>query len=210
MTDEFIRLGHSVMGCARSSKAIGDLRARYSAPHHFAVVDVCVDAEVAAWADSLQRAGDPPDLLINNAAMINRNAPLWEVPPEEYSRVIDANVKGPYHVIRHFLPAMIRRGSGVVVNISSGWGRSTAPEVAPYCATKWSIEGLTRALADELPPTMAAVPLNPGVIHTEMLASCFGSGAAAYPSPESWARKAVPFLLGLGPADNGKPLTTPS
>jgi NADP-dependent 3-hydroxy acid dehydrogenase YdfG len=51
------------------------------------------------------------------------------------------------NVIRHFLPAMVEQGRGVVVNFSSWWGRSGAAEVAPYRATKWAIEGLPRALA---------------------------------------------------------------
>jgi NAD(P)-dependent dehydrogenase (short-subunit alcohol dehydrogenase family) len=210
MTDEFIRLGHRVTGCARSATVIEALEAKYAAPHQFASIDVCDDTQVGSWSERVLQSGHPPDLLINNAAMINENAPLWDVPPAEYSRIVDVNLKGPYYVIRHFLPAMIQRGSGVVVNLSSTWGRSTSPEVATYCATKWAIEGLTRALADELPASMAAVPLNPGIIHTEMLETCFGSHAAAYPTPESWAKKAVPFLLGLGPEDNGKPLTAPS
>ena len=69
--------------------------------------------------------------------------------------------------------------------------------------------GARPALAQELPAGLAAIPLNPGIIHTEMLQSCFGSSAAAYPSPETWARTAVPFLLRLGPKDNGRPLTAP-
>jgi NAD(P)-dependent dehydrogenase (short-subunit alcohol dehydrogenase family) len=62
-------------------------------------------------------------------------------------------------------------------------------------------------LAQELPSGMAAVPLNPGVIDTDMLRSCFGSSAAAYPKAEDWADRAVPFLLRIGPRDNGRPLT---
>lgn len=104
---------------------------------------------------------------------------------------------------------MIAHESGVIVNFSSGWGRSTAPEVAPYCATKWAIEGLTRALAQELPKGLAAVPLNPGIIDTEMLQSTFGGRAKHFLSPEAWAEIAVPFLLTLGPKDNGRPLSVP-
>jgi NAD(P)-dependent dehydrogenase (short-subunit alcohol dehydrogenase family) len=132
------------------------------------------------------------------------------VPPEEFSRLVDVNVKGVFLVIRAFLPAMIARGSGVVVNFSSGWGRGTSPQVAPYCATKWAVEGLTRALADELPYGLAAVPLNPGIIHTDMLERCFGGRAAEYWRPAAWARKAAPFLLELGPEDNGDPLVVPA
>ena len=119
------------------------------------------------------------------------------------------NLKGTANVIRHFAPEMIKRRSGVIVNFSSGWGRSTDAEVAPYCATKWAIEGLTQALAQELPPGMAAVPLNPGIINTDMLRSCFGGSASSYPTPCEWADIAVPFLLKLGPSDNGNPLTVP-
>jgi NAD(P)-dependent dehydrogenase (short-subunit alcohol dehydrogenase family) len=131
------------------------------------------------------------------------------VPAKEFDRVIDVNIKGVASVIRHFAPAMINRKSGVIVNFSSGWGRSTAAEVSPYCATKFAIEGLTLALAQELPRGMAAVPLNPGIIDTDMLKSCFGGDAATYPSPQEWAEKAVPFILRLGPRDNGHPLTVP-
>ena len=132
-----------------------------------------------------------------------------EVPAEEFSAVVDVNLNGVVNVIRHFVPAMIERGRGVIVNFSSGWGRSTDAEVAPYCATKWAIEGLAQALAQELPSGLAAIALNPGIINTEMLQSCFGASASAYPTPEQWAKKAVPFLLGLGPKHNGRPLTAP-
>lgn len=209
MTEGLIAAGHVVCGCARSAERVAELSRRWSAPYDFSVVDVTDDAAVGAWARRVLADGGPPDLLINNAALINESRPLWEVPPDEFSRVIDVNLKGVFHVIRHFGPAMIERGRGVIVNFSSGWGRSTSSDVAPYCATKWGIEGLTRALAEELPAGMAAVPLNPGVIATDMLASCFGEGAAAYPTPEQWARQAVPFLLGLGPRDNGRPLSVP-
>jgi NAD(P)-dependent dehydrogenase (short-subunit alcohol dehydrogenase family) len=99
---------------------------------------------------------------------------------------------------------MVAAKRGVIVNLSSGWGRSVSPEVAPYCASKWAIEGLTKALAEELPAGMAAVPLNPGVIDTEMLRSCWAAAAAGYPKPEAWAKIAAPFILALGPKDNGR------
>ena len=149
----------------------------------------------------------PPDLLINNAGVINRNAPLWEIDDGEVSQVLSVNVGGTANVIRAFLPAMIDRGSGVVVNMSSGWGRSTAPEVAPYCASKWAVEGLTQSLSQELPPGLAAVALNPGVIDTDMLRSCWGESASSCPSPETWAGKAAPFLLSLGTEHNGQALS---
>jgi len=205
LVDRFADLGHSVAGCGRSPAGIAELQRAHGAPHVFDVLDVTQDADVADWSGRLLRDFGSPDLLINNAAVINANALLWEVPVSEFDRVVDINIKGVVNVIRHFLPAMIARGSGVIVNMSSEWGRSTAPEVAPYCATKWAIEGLTRALAQELPRGLAAVPLSPGIINTDMLRSCFGDLADRYPSPRDWAESAAPFLLCLGPRDNGQP-----
>lgn len=199
LVEAFIADGHRVAGCARNQQAMDELSRTYGAPHDLAVCDVANNAAVAAWATGLLERFGPPDLLINNAAMINANAPLWQVPAEEFDRVIDMNLKGVANVIRHFLPAMIEQGRGVVVNFSSGWGRSTAPEVAPYCASKWGIEGLTQALAQELPPGLTAVPFNPGIIHTEMLDSCFGEDAASFPTPAEWVKEAAPAILRLHP-----------
>ncbi|MBS4096183.1 MAG: SDR family NAD(P)-dependent oxidoreductase [Sulfuricella sp.] len=207
MSEEFIRLGHRVFGCGRSAEAIAELNQRHGPGNRFAVVDVTRDEAVRDWAQECLAVAGPPDLLLNNAALINRNAPLWEVPAAEFSEVIDVNVKGVANLIRHFVPAMVARRSGVIVNFSSGWGRDTDPEVAPYCATKWAMEGLTKALAQELPAGMAAVPINPGIIDTAMLRSCFGGQAQGYPGATQWASSAVPWLLGLGPQDNGRSLT---
>jgi len=208
MTERLVDLGHTVIGCSQSPERVKELSKRFRWPHHFETVDVAKDERVAEWAKAVLVDG-PPDLLLNNAAVMNKPAPLWNVPPDEFSWLIDVNIKGVYHVLRHFVPAMVERESGVIVNFSSGWGRSTSPEVAPYCATKYAIEGLTLALAQELPKGMCAVPLNPGIINTDMLQSAWGEGAAEYPTPERWAEKAVPFLLKLSAKDNGKSLSVP-
>jgi NAD(P)-dependent dehydrogenase (short-subunit alcohol dehydrogenase family) len=141
---------------------------------------------------------------------MNNPAPLWSVPAAEFNKLIDVNIKGVTNVLRHFLPPMVTRKQGVIVNLSSGWGRSTSPGVAPYCASKYAIEGLTLSLAQDLPAGMAAVPLNPGVIDTDMLRQCWSEGAAGHPKAEDWAKIAAPFILKLGPKDNGKSLTVPS
>jgi NAD(P)-dependent dehydrogenase (short-subunit alcohol dehydrogenase family) len=208
MTEKFVELGHTVVGCSRQSSSVSDLKSSFGPPNDFDAVDVTDDAAVERWARRVLADG-PPDLLLNNAAVVNKNAPLWQVPNDEFSQVIDVNIKGVYHVLRHFMPAMIQRGQGIIVNFSSGWGRSTSPEVAPYCASKYAIEGLTLALAQELPSGMCAIPLNPGIIDTDMLRSCFGKESASYPSPEQWAQKAVPFLLALSAQDNGQSLSVP-
>ena len=209
MARRFAALGHQILGCGRDANALESLAAELGEGHVLQCLDVTRGEEVKAWAHELLAAGGPPDLLLNNAALINRRAPLWEVPADEFSRVIDVNIKGVTHVIRAFVPAMIERGRGVVVNFSSGWGHSTAPEMAPYCATKFAVEGLTRALAQELPVGLAAIPLSPGIIHTGMLDTAFGGEASSYPGPEEWVDVAVPYILELGPEDNGQSLRVP-
>jgi len=209
LAERFASDGHVVAGCGRRRERIGEIAAALGPPHDFAVCDVADDAAVGAWAARVLERLGAPDLLVANAALINRSAPLWEVPPEEFSTVVDVNVKGVYHAIRHFLPAMAARGSGVIVNVSSGWGRSTSPDVAPYCATKYAVEGLSSALADEIPSGLAVAAMNPGVIDTEMLRSCWGAEASQYATPAEWAARAAPFLLSLGPEVNGRALTAP-
>lgn len=210
MTERFIESGHTVLGCARSEAAVEKLKQKFGSPHNFTALDVADEEQVKTWAKRLLSEYAPPDLLINNAGMLNELAPLWEIPSEDFSRLIDVNIKGVANVIRHFVPAMIEKKSGVIVNLSSGWGRSTSPQVSSYCASKWAIEGMTRSLAQELPDGMAAIPLNPGIIHTTMLEICYGEEAANYTAIHDWVEKAVPFLLQLSPSDNGMPLTVPA
>ena len=204
LAEEFIKAGHTVIGCGRGGDAIFDLRMTHGAPHDFSVVDVALDNKVALWAAKVLENDSPPELLINNAGVMNRLSKLWEQNDREFTKVVDVNIRGVQNVIRHFVPAMVAQKKGVIVNFSSGWGRSVSPDVAPYCMSKWAIEGLTKALAEELPAGMAAVPLNPGVIDTDMLRSCWADGAASYPKAEKWATTAAPFILKLGPKDNGR------
>ncbi len=203
MAEGMAALGHGIWGCGRDEGELRELGEALGSGHGFARVDVTDAAAVEAWAGEVLAAGEAPDFLLNNAGVINRQAPLWELSEEEFSRVIDINIKGVVNVIRAFLPAMVARGSGVVVNFSSGWGQFTAPNVAPYCASKFAIEGLTQALAQELPEGMAAIPLSPGIIHTDMLDVAFGAAASESWGPDEWVRTAVPFILALGPKDNG-------
>lgn len=209
MVDRFVEAGHLVIGCGRDRQRIEELQRLYPKKHRFDVVDISSDCQVAEWAESVLASGTIPDLLLNNAALMNDPKPLWEIAADEFDRLLDVNVGGTVNIIRHFLPAMVARQSGVIVNFSSGWGRSTSPEVAPYCATKYAIEGLTQALSQELPKGMAAVALNPGIIDTDMLRQCWADGASHYPNPERWSRSAVPFLLKLSARHNGDAATVP-
>jgi NAD(P)-dependent dehydrogenase (short-subunit alcohol dehydrogenase family) len=209
MAEKFIALGHTVLGCGRNRQLVEQLRQKYPKRHDFDIVDVASNDEVQTWVGRLHKKCGAPDFVINNAGVINPNSPLWKVPVDVFSDVIDINIKGPVNIIRHFLPNMIKKHHGLIVNFSSGWGRSADKEVAPYVATKWAVEGLTQALAMELPDGLAVVALNPGVINTDMLQSCFGESAAHYPSASRWADRAVPFILKLDVNDNGQALSVP-
>jgi NAD(P)-dependent dehydrogenase (short-subunit alcohol dehydrogenase family) len=209
LAERLIGLNHTVYGCGRSASIIQELQIKYAGSHRFQALDVAEGSEVHAWAEDLLQEAEPPDLIVNNAGVMNRPAPLWEVAEEEFNNLLRINVVGMANVLRAFLPAMIARGAGIIVNMSSGWGRSTAPEVGPYCASKWAIEGMTLSLSQELPDGLAAVAVNPGIINTEMLRSCWGESAESFPSPDEWAERASPFLLSLSKSDNGSSLSAP-
>jgi NAD(P)-dependent dehydrogenase (short-subunit alcohol dehydrogenase family) len=207
--ERFAELGHVVCGCGRSLEAVENLRCRLPEPHRFDVVDVAEHEDVARWAEAVIASHGAPDLVLSNAGLINRPAPLWKVPPDELRAVIEVNLLGVAWMMHAFLPPMARRGSGVIVNVSSGWGRVTSPEVAPYCASKFGLEGLTRAVADEVPPGVAVVAVSPGVVGTEMLRTAWGAAVPVSPTPVEWAHAAVPKLLALGPRDNGRSVSIP-
>lgn len=209
MVERFAREGHVVAACARREDRIAALVEAFPEPNFFTVCDVSSDSDASKFCKSAHAATGAPDLVINNAAIINPSAPLWEIPAEEFDSLMAVNLSGTANIIRHVMPIAIGAGKGVIVNMSSGWGRSTSPDVAPYCASKWGIEGLSQALAEELPAGLAVVALNPGVIDTAMLRSCFGNEAESCRTPAEWAETAVPFLLTLGVKDNGASLTAP-
>jgi len=191
--------GHRVVGCARQSTELPGCRVD--------VVDLADDAAVGNWIKDVVQHWGVPDLVINNAAIINPNQPLWEVPYADFEQLVRINIQGVFSVIRHVVPAMIENQQGIIANLSSGWGRSVSADVASYCCSKWGIEGLTLALAEDLPQGLAAVPVNPGIINTDMLQSCFGENASGAPTADEWAQRAVPFFLNLNASENGQSLS---
>ncbi len=209
LADTYMAEGHTVIGCGRDPEKILDLRFAAAEPNRFDIVDVAQANKVDVWHETVSATHGAPDLIINNAAIVNNPAPLWEVPSDAFAKLIAINVTGSFNVIHAFLPEMIEAGKGVMVNLSSDLGRSTSPEFAPYCASKYAIEGLTQALAQELPDPLAAIALNPGVVATDMLRQGWSAEADSYPTAEEWVKGAAPFILQLGRKDNGQSLTVP-
>lgn len=231
--------GVRVAGCGRSAAGVAALSARFPAPRHlFAVVDVGDDAAVAAFASAVRAwcasgggagagagtgagagagagAPAPPLLVVANAAVMLAPAPLWQVSAADFDALVRVNVCGVANTARHFAPLLLENASGgVFVALSSYWGRSTSAGVGPYNASKYAVEGLAGALAKDFakaaPKRVAAVAMNPGVIHTDMLEVAFGaSGAAQSAKPDEWVASALPFLLGLTSRDNGASVTVP-
>lgn len=204
MAKEFSSRGWTVTGGARDKVALAELKSELRENYFIHPFDITSHKEVENFSQLVMDSFGPPDLLINNAGMINRNAPLTEITPEEFSTILTVNLGGIHNMIRSFVPMMEKNGTGIIVNFSSYWGQSTAPEVAPYCATKWGVEGLTRSLAQELPIGLGAVVFNPGVINTEMLRSTFGEQAESYEFPDQWAKRAVSKIEKLSLNDSGK------
>ena len=200
---EFDQRGWQVSGCARTTSALVELGSQLSNSHFFRKVDITNLKQVLTFSEEVIENLGSPTLLVNNAGKINSNARLHEVSEDEFLEVFKVNVCGTHNMIKAFLPKMKGLNQGLIVNFSSYWGQSTAAEVAPYCASKWAIEGLTRALAQELPSNLSTVALNPGVIDTEMLRSCFGDAAGSYEKPRDWAKHAVDCLENLNKSDNG-------
>ncbi|MGG0277900.1 SDR family oxidoreductase [Bacillus rhizoplanae] len=210
LIDRFSELGWLIVGCGRSKSKIKQIRSQFDDKHDFQSVDVSDDKAVRAWGEYILQRYGAPDLLINNASIVNKNATLWTISSEEFANVMNINVNGVVNVIRSFVPAMIHNKRGVIINISSSWGRSGEAKLAPYCASKFAIEGLTQSMALELPKEMAVVSMDPGgSIDTPMLHSCAPEYISNSPTPEAWSNVAVPYMLSITYKDNGKSLTCP-
>ncbi len=193
LKEHFQGLGHQVIGFSQSSPPPDQ-------------VDVSNAQQVQQWVQKILPQG-VPDLVIANAGQVLVPQTLWQTPPEDFSRILDVNVKGIFHLFHALLPSMVEHQKGVLVGLSSGYGRSTTPRMSAYCASKWAVEGLVKSLAQELPKGMAAVALDPGTLQTDMLRKALGEGARFFPTPDQWVERAAQLLLSLGPQHNGQSLS---
>ncbi|EOP89453.1 short chain dehydrogenase [Bacillus cereus HuB4-4] len=211
MVDRFHELGWNIYGCGRSKDKIEELKKQYSKIHDFQVIDISDSQQVNNWANYILNRHKAPNLIINNASIVNQNAQLWKITAQEFENVMNVNVNGVVNVIRAFVPAMVVRKEGIIINMSSSWGREGEAELAPYCASKFAIEGITKSMALELPYGMAVVALDPvGSISTPMLKSCAPQYINESPTPETWSHKAIQYILNITIDKNGDSLTCPA
>jgi len=138
---------------------------------HAAVVDVTDAAAIArAVAADLRELGKV-DILVNNAGITGGNAPLWELAPEVWRRVVEVNLVAPYLVCRALVPHMVRASYGRIVNIASIAGKEGNPNASHYSASKAGLIALTKSLAKELAATGVLVNcVTPAAAKTELFA----------------------------------------
>ena len=119
-------------------------------------------------------------ILVNNAGIGGPVKALVEIEPREWDEVFGANVRGVYLMCRAFLPAMIRRGRGDVINMASVTGKRPLARRTPYAASKMAVLGLTRTLAFEAGPLGIRVnSLSPGPCRGDRMTRNFTAEAAA-------------------------------
>jgi NAD(P)-dependent dehydrogenase (short-subunit alcohol dehydrogenase family) len=108
------------------------------------------------------------DILVNNAGIEAFNN-TWDIPVEEWEKVIDVDLKGVFLCCKYVVPKMIEKKSGKIVNISSIYGSQAAPMVSHYCAAKFGVVGFTQSLAGEVAEYNINVnAVGPGFINTKM------------------------------------------
>ena len=122
MAIEFHSRGWNVAGGARSIDSLNELTEQLGNSCFLYQVDVTKPDEVENFAQLVVQDIGVPDLLINNAGIINQNALLTKISPKEFASVLSVNLGGIHNMIRAFVPMMENAGRGVIANFSSYWG----------------------------------------------------------------------------------------
>ena len=129
-------------------------------------VDVANPDSIAAAAGKLGRV----DILINNAGIAGPSVPVVDYPIEQWKRVIDIDLNGPFLCSRAVVPLMVKAGYGRIVNIASIAGKEGNPNAAAYAAAKGGLIAFTKALGKELAKTGVLVNcVTPAAAQTAIL-----------------------------------------
>lgn len=163
--------GHPVVLGARRLDALEDLAARIRSEGgeaHAIHLDLAAPDSIARFADAAQSAVGTVEVIVANAAR-NQVGAILETPPEELESVLEVNVGGAHRLISALLPAMVGRGRGDVVVVTSDVVTNPRPSMAAYVTSKWGLEGYVRALQMETEGTGVRVGIvRPGPTLTEM------------------------------------------
>ena len=179
----FAREGASLVLNSRSE---GSIRPVVEEAESLGVETLAVAADVAEGADvrrlvdaAVERFGRV-DVLVNNAGVLGPRVAIEEYPEEEWRRVVDANLTGPFLVSKAAIPHMGEGGS--IINVVSGVSVEGRAEWGAYSVSKFGVEGLTQILAAELKDRgIRANAVDPGGMRTPMR-------AAAYPQEDPQTR----------------------
>ena len=171
MAESLAEAGATVALVARSRDLLEGVRAEIvkgGGKAHAFVADISKEAEVALAAEAIRRQVGVPDILINNAG-INLRKPLHEFTLEEWHQVMSINVDGPFLCTRAFVPGMIEKKFGRVINVASTLAHVSLPHRAAYSASKFAVLGMIKALALELARyNITANAISPGPVSTEI------------------------------------------
>lgn len=179
---QLARAGVPVVLAARDGGQGQEAAARLSGeglPVTSTVLDVTDPAGVVACAQALERAGVEIDVVVNNAGIYPTQSFL-SLDEATLSRSLEVNLMGPFRVIQAFLPGMIQRGYGRIVNVSSGGGALTegVPGPAAYGIAKAGLNALTKVVAAAVPPSITVNAVCPGWVRTRMGGSAAPLSAA--------------------------------
>jgi 2-dehydro-3-deoxy-L-rhamnonate dehydrogenase (NAD+) len=156
---------------AALDKAVAALQGQANGDVHAAVVDVTDASAIARAVAADLRERGKIDILVNNAGITGGNAPLWELEPEVWRRVVEVNLVAPYLTCRAVVPHLVRAGYGRIVNIASIAGKEGNPNASHYSASKAGLIALTKSLAKELAATGVLVNcVTPAAAKTELFA----------------------------------------
>jgi 2-dehydro-3-deoxy-L-rhamnonate dehydrogenase (NAD+) len=155
----------------RAAMDAASLALQASGPVYVDTVDVTDETSVGNAAASHMRVFGKVDILVNNAGITGGNAPLWELAPDVWRQVINANLVGPYLTCRALAPHMIAAGYGRIVNIASIAGKEGNPNASHYSASKAGLIALTKSLGKEVATKGVLVNcITPAAAKTEMFA----------------------------------------
>jgi NAD(P)-dependent dehydrogenase (short-subunit alcohol dehydrogenase family) len=148
-------------------------------------VDVSSEPDVEALAAAAADGLGGLDALVNNAAVVDlERRPFWEIPAEEWDRVLAVNLRGPWQCSKAVLPLLRDAGGGAIVNVASEVAFSGSPGLAHYVSSKGALVALTRTMARELGEQRIRVnALAPGYIPTEGAAGLAPDGYDASATP---------------------------
>lgn len=134
--------------------------------------DVCDPDTIAGALDFARDTGGPVGILVNNAGVPGRNAPIEEQTDDDWARTIDVLLTAPFRWCRAVVPEMRRERWGRIVNIASVAGKEGNPNLLPYSVAKAGVICLGKALAREVAGNGILVnAIAPGVVETDLLKS---------------------------------------